>query len=135
MQGENEHLDSLRYAIGLLQIERKFRRRGALQDKIGDSLQELSAQYGELELHEKQDRQAEAIAALYSDTISSISPRIVVNGRPQYLQATRTVSWIRTLLFSGLRSAVLWHQLGGGRWSLMFGRKQILGEALTLLRG
>ncbi len=135
LEGENQQLDCLRYAVGLLQIERKFRRKNALQDKVGKALLDLSGQYDELELHEKQDLQAEGIARLYSETISSISPRIVVNGRPQYLQAVRTVNWIRTLLFCGLRSAVLWHQLGGGRWNLMFGRKQLLSEARSLLRG
>jgi high frequency lysogenization protein len=135
LSGENEQLDSLRYAVGLLQIERKFRRKSALQEKIGESLIALSSQFDELEQHERQDLQAKAIAKLYSETISPISPRIVVNGRPQYLRAARTVNWIRTLLFSGLRSAVLWHQLGGGRWNLMFGRKQILNEARSLLRG
>jgi high frequency lysogenization protein len=64
-----------------------------------------------------------------------LSPRIVINGRPQFLQVDRTVNWIRTLLFSGLRSAVLWRQMGGGRFSLMFGRKKMLEQAQTLLPG
>jgi len=89
----------------------------------------------ELEEHERHDLQAERIAGLYSKTISTISPRIVVNGRPQHLQVQRTVNWIRALLFSGLRSAVLWRQLGGGRFSLMFGRKKMLEQAQTLLPG
>ena len=134
LRGENQHLDSLRYGVGLLQIERKFRKKGSMQDEVGKTLKELSNEFAELEEHERQDLQAGAIAELYSQTISTLSPRIVVNGRPQYLNTDRTVNWIRTLLFSGLRSAVLWHQLGGGRWSLMFGRKQILAEAEALLK-
>lgn len=134
LRGESAHLDSLRYAVGLLQIERKFRKKNSMQDKVGNALIELSHQHEELELHEKQDLQAKAIATLYCETVSSISPRIVVKGNPQYLNSARTVDWIRTLLFSGLRSAVLWHQLGGSRWSLMFGRKQILSEAEALFR-
>jgi len=58
-----------------------------------------------------------------------------VHGKPQFLQSERTVSWIRTLLFAGLRSAHLWEQLGGSRWRLMFGRQQILQEAEQLLTG
>lgn len=135
LRGENQHLDSLRYAVGLLQIERKFRKQGAMQKNVGESLQQLSLDWDELEEHERQDLQAGAIAELYSQTISTLSPRIVVNGKPQYLNSERTVNWIRTLLFSGLRSSVLWRQLGGGRWSLMFGRKQILADAEALLHG
>ena len=76
LQGENQQLDSLRYSIGLLQIERKFRRRSAVQNQVGEALLDLSQQFDDLELHEKQDLQAKAIADLYSKTISLISPRI-----------------------------------------------------------
>jgi len=135
LQGENRHLDSLRYAVGLLQIERKFRRKSAMQRRIGVELEDLAHRFDALEEHERQDHLAEAIATLYRETVSSITPRIVVNGKPQYLQAGRTVNWIRTLLFSGLRSAVLWRQLGGGRWKLMFGRRQIIEDVRELLEG
>ena len=59
----------------------------------------------------------------------------MVSGRPQYLKNERTVNWVRTLLLAGLRSAMLWNQLGGGRFELMFGRKKIMQEAESLLMG
>jgi len=133
LQGDNRYTDSLRYAVGLLQIEKKFRRAGALQEEVGRRLQDISGLGPELEQHEREDLQAHDIAALYSETISQISPRIVVNGKPQYLKNERTVDWIRTLLFAGLRSAILWSQMGGGRFELMFGRKKIISEAESLL--
>lgn len=133
LQGESRHADSLRYAVGLLQVEKKFRRSAALQQEVGRRLEEI-AQVGEgLEQHERDDLQAGQVSALYSETISHVSPRIVVNGKPQYLQNPRTVNWIRTLLLAGLRSATLWHQLGGGRFELMFGRKTLIREAQSLL--
>ena len=61
------------------------------------------------------------------------APRIVINGKPQYLKNERTVDWVRTLLLAGLRSAMLWQQMGGGRFELMFGRKKIMREAESLL--
>ena len=133
LQGESRHADSLRYAVGLLQVEKKFRRSAALQQEVGRRLEEI-AQVGEgLEQHEREDLQAGQVSALYSETISHVSPRIVVNGKPQYLQNPRTVNWIRALLLAGLRSATLWHQLGGGRFELMFGRKTLIREAQSLL--
>jgi high frequency lysogenization protein len=133
LQGESRHADSLRYAVGLLQVEKKFRRSAALQQEVGRRLEEI-AQVGEgLEQHEREDLQAGQVSALYSETISHVSPRIVVNGKPQYLQNQRTVNWIRALLLAGLRSATLWHQLGGGRFELMFGRKTLIREAQSLL--
>jgi high frequency lysogenization protein len=133
LQGESRHADSLRYAVGLLQVEKKFRRSAALQREVGRRLEEIT-QVGEgLEQHERDDLQAGQISALYSDTISRLSPRIVVNGKPQYLKNQRTVDWVRALQLAGLRSAKLWHQLGGGRFELMFGRKTLIREARSLL--
>lgn len=135
LQGENRYADTLRYVVGLLQLEKKFRRSGRLQEEVGRRLLEASRIDPELEQHEREDRQAREISGLYSDTISTISPRIIVSGNPQYLQNDRTVDWVRTLLLAGLRSATLWSQLGGGRFELMFGRKKIMQEAQSFLMG
>jgi high frequency lysogenization protein len=135
LQGDRRHVESLGYAISIMQLENNFRKKAKMQSRIGMELQSVAMMDGDLELHEIKDLQAEKIAALYTKTISTLSPRIVINGRPQYLQVDRTVNWIRTLLFSGLRSAVLWRQMGGGRFNLMFGRKKMLEQAQTLLPG
>lgn len=133
LHGEARYADSLRYAVGLLQIERKFRRAPKIQDQVGHRLEEIARLGEDLEPHEREDLQATEISALYSETISRLVPRIVVNGKPQYLKNQRTVNWVRTLLLAGLRSATLWHQLGGGRFELMFGRKTLIREAQSLL--
>jgi high frequency lysogenization protein len=106
-----------------------------LQHEVGKALEQIAASASERQQHERQDLQATEIAELYTRTISNLTPRIVVHGRPQYLQNERTVSWIRTLLFAGLRSAVLWRQMGGGRWSLLTGRRRLLTQAQELLHG
>jgi len=133
LQGENRYSEALRYALGLFQIERKFIKSRDLQNTIGERLEQISDSGEALEDYEREDQQAHEIALLYSDTISQLTPRIVVNGKPQYLKTDRTVDWVRTLLLAGLRSAVLWDQLGGGRFELMFGRKKIMQEAQSLL--
>lgn len=128
-------MESLGYAVSIMQLENNFRKKTDMQARIGKELQTINNLDGDLELHDLKDLQARDIAKLYTNTISTLSPRIVINGRPQFLQVDRTVNWIRTLLFSGLRSAVLWRQMGGGRFSLMFGRKKMLEQAQTLLPG
>jgi len=135
LQGENRYAEALRYAIGLLQIERRFRATAQLQESVGKRLEEIAGSGAGLEDYQREDLQAHEIAQLYTDTISRLSPRIVVNGKPQHLKMDRTVDWIRTLLFAGLRSAVLWDQLGGGRFELLFGRKRIVRETQSLLLG
>jgi len=133
LQGDGHYADSLRYAVGLLQVEKKFRRSRKLQEMVGNRIEIISGEGIELDQHEREDLQAHEISDLYTGTVSTLSPRIVVNGKPQYLKNDRTVDWVRTLLMAGLRSATLWSQLGGGRFELMFGRKKIIREAESLM--
>lgn len=135
LQGDRRYMESLGYAVSIMQLENNFRKKTGMQSHIGTELLPIADIDDGTEIHEIKDLQAKKIAALYTETISTLSPRIVVQGRPQHLQVDRTVHWIRTLLFASLRSAVLWKQMGGGRFSLMFGRKKMLEEARSLLPG
>ena len=135
LQGDDQYADTLRYAIGLLQLQRRFNRSGKAQAEVGSTLEEIAGADPNLAQHEREDRQAREIAQLYTRTISKLSPRIMVSGKPQYLQLERTTDWIRTLLLAGIRSATLWSQLGGGRFELMFRRKKILRDVQQHLMG
>lgn len=133
LQGDSRYTESLRYAVSLLQIEKKFRKSRKFQETVGSRLADIASEGIELEQHEREDLQAHEISKLYTETVSKLTPRIIVSGRPQYLKSERTVDWVRTLLMAGLRSATLWNQLGGGRFELMFGRKKLIREAESLL--
>lgn len=133
LQGDRSSNDALRYAIALLQLERRFQSDKALQEKIGQGLEDIEQSACEVPEESLEDYKAGKVAELYTNTISKLQPRIVVNGRPQFLKTDRVVNWVRSLLMSGLRSAVLWDQLGGGRLELMFGRRRILDQAQELL--
>ena len=74
-----------------------------------------------------------SLGGLYSDTISHLNPRIMVSGEPTVLNNSDNANRIRTLLLSSIRSAVLWQQLGGSRWQLLFKRKKIVSIARSLL--
>ena len=133
--GEHRHSESLQHAVTLLQLQKKFTRQHDMVATVGERLQTIAEGTAELEDHRREEQQAEEVADLYTRTVSQLTPRVVVNGKPQHLQNPRTVSWIRALLFSGLRSAVLWQQLGGGRLNLLFGRKRLLEQAHQILHG
>ena len=70
------------------------------------------------------------LAALYEATLGSFEPRIRVIGKQLHLQNPSNIHRIRALLLAGIRSAVLWHQLGGRRWHLIAGRRALL-QALS----
>jgi high frequency lysogenization protein len=50
------------------------------------------------------------------------------------LSNDKNASRIRALLLAGLRSAILWRQCGGTRWSILFNRKRYENESTLLLR-
>jgi len=135
LNGDREHSETLQVAVGLLQLQSPFRRNQAMQEKVGEALESIAKIEPEAPEYERRDEQARRIARLYQETISHLAPRIVVHGKPNYLQNSHIVNWIRTLLFAGLRSAVLWGQLGGGRFSLLFGRRRMLAETARIMEG
>ena len=57
------------------------------------------------------------------------APRILVEGETTNLRDSRKASLIRALLLAGIRSAVLWRQLGATRWSLLFSRRRLVEDA------
>jgi high frequency lysogenization protein len=52
--------------------------------------------------------------------------RIQVSGNPAYLQQSGIAQRVRCLLFAGIRSAFLWHQVGGKRSHLLLRRDSLL---------
>ena len=67
------------------------------------------------------------IASLYQDTVSTLRLRIQVSGSSGFLQQPAVASRIRCLLFTAIRSAFLWQQLGGKRIHLALYRKRFAG--------
>ena len=128
------HGDVIRYTLALLQLERRLAR-------IPECLREVGARVSNvdeirmLDVSQKPIVNSEVIdglANVYESTLGRVEPRIRILGKQQHLQNSANINRIRALLLAGLRSAVLWHQLGGRRWHLVFNRKPI-AKALTQL--
>ena len=75
----------------------------------------------------------EKLAELYSRTISTLTPRIMVSGEHGHLANPAIAARVRAALLAGIRSAVLWRQLGGRRWQLLLRRGRIARAAADLL--
>ncbi len=73
------------------------------------------------------------LAEIYKETISKLSPKIIVKGDETYLGNPDIAAQIRATLLAGIRSAVLWKQSGGGRFHLFFSRRKMIAEAKRLL--
>ena len=51
-----------------------------------------------------------------------------MTGSPAVLQSPQVQAKVRSALLAGIRAAVLWHQVGGGRLQLMFSRNRLVNR-------
>lgn len=123
--------EQARYAASLVFLEKQLSKRPDLLNIISIGVEKAQAQseaYGVL--HENV---LANLGDLYHSTVSTLQPRIMVNGDPDLLSQPNTANKIRALLLSGIRATLLWRQCGGARWRFLFFRKQIQDEIKLLL--
>lgn len=133
---EPSDMEIARYVVALLALERRLERRPDAQDAIRRGLEAVEAQTRGLEPAAGEALPVpvvEKIAELYTQTVSPLGPRILVNGEQGYLANSLIAAKVRCALFAGIRAAFLWRQLGGRRWQLLFQRKKIADEASAIL--
>jgi len=139
LQGGNEpgDLEMARYVIAMIQLEGVLEKRQEIPETIRRGIETAQAQMKFFEAEDDQEgihpKLIEKLAELYIQTISTLAPRIMVNGEPGYLANPRITGGVRAALLAGIRSAVLWRQLGGRRWQLLLSRKKIAAEAGKIL--
>lgn len=120
-----------RYILTLLAIHRKLLKRRQLQQTLRAEIEKSATQlrhYGT-----NHPNTWARLGEAYQKTISTLTPRIMVNGERVYLSNNDNAAKIRALLLAALRSAVLWSQCGGSRLSLVFNRRGYFVEARKLV--
>lgn len=122
----------LRYMLAMMHLQQKLNGRQDMLAVIGSRLTQANQQA--LHFDSTHENVVANLADLYTDTVSKFRFRIHVRGEASYLQQQRIANQVRTLLFSGIRSAMLWHQVGGRRWHILVYRKRLLAHADELLR-
>lgn len=120
-----------RYTLSMMVLERKLSANKAAMSTLAQRISQLDRQLAHYEL--ESDTLLNAMAGIYVDVISPLGPRIQVTGSPTVLQNSQLQSKVRATLLAGIRAAVLWQQVGGGRLQLMFSRQRLLREAKSLL--
>ncbi|ELY4776698.1 high frequency lysogenization protein HflD [Cronobacter turicensis] len=120
-----------RYTLSLMVLERKLVGSKGAMNTLGNRIADLSRQLEHFEL--ESDTLMNAMAGIYVDVISPLGPRIQVNGSPNVLQSPQVQAKVRATLLAGIRAAVLWQQVGGGRLQLMFSRNRLTTQAKQIL--
>lgn len=130
--GRNRDMDISRYVVSMLFLERRLMKNPEILDTLSTGV-ELATRQSE-HFSTTHNNVIANLADIYSRTISELGPRIMVNGEQSYLETTAISNKIRTLLLAGIRSAVLWQQLGGRRWHVIFNRAKYLKIAQSFLK-
>ncbi len=110
---QKRDIESLRYAMGIIDLQRRFMRDKKLPHQLHDGLQHIEIKQENIE-----KQTIFEIAELYTSTLSTLPFRIQVFGNPQYLQEEEKAARIRAC----------------GRWHLLFNRTKILKQAELFLR-
>lgn len=134
LAGRADHRDMevTRYVLALLHLSKKLSQQPQLMQRIGATIEVIN---GQLDMFPLMHENTQAkLAELYKNTVSTLQPRIMVNGEHMHLNNERNAQRIRALLLAGIRSAILWNQIGGSRLRLLFTRKKYLNAADGLIR-
>ena len=127
-----ENPEQARYSASLVFLEHQLSNRKDLLNSIQIGIIKAQAQSEHFGLlHENIFAN---LGEIYQNTISTLQPRIMINGEQAYLSRTETANKIRACLLAGIRSAILWRQCGGTRWKFIFYRKKIQAELQILLK-
>jgi high frequency lysogenization protein len=124
--------EQARYSASLVFLENQLSSRKDMLKSIQTGITKAQAQSEHFGLlHENV---LANLGEIYQSTISTLQPRIMVNGEQSYLSRPEIANKIRACLLAGIRSAILWKQCGGTRWKFLFFRKKIQAELQNLLK-
>ena len=116
--------DVMRYVIGIMYLARRLTADTIRIKQVGDGITNAKRQADHFSV--THGNVIANIAGLYTDTVSTIKGRIQVTGNAFYLEQPAIAQRVRCLLFAGIRSAFLWHQLGGKRSHILWHRNNLL---------
>ncbi|EQB99163.1 high frequency lysogenization protein HflD [Photorhabdus temperata] len=131
--GSNSSLSAslTRYMLSLMVLERRLSKNQDASDALGNRISQLERQQTYFE--PMSEGMFNALAGIYVDVISPLGPKIQVTGSPDVLRNPLVQAKVRAILLAGVRCAVLWQQIGGSRWQLMFSRQRLLQQAKDIL--
>ncbi|WP_036769340.1 high frequency lysogenization protein HflD [Photorhabdus australis] len=127
----NISADLTRYMLSLMALERRLNKHQEASDALGNRINLLERQQAHFE--PMSEGMFNTLAGIYVDVVSPLGPRIQVTGSPDVLRNPLVQAKVRAILLAGIRCAVLWQQVGGGRLQLMFSRQRLVQQAKNIL--
>lgn len=127
---DKERNELMRYIISVIQLERTVHKQPQMLQQVSAGISRAQQQIEHFSL--LHTNVLASLADLYAGTLSTLKPRIMINGDEMLLTHPDNINKIRCCLLAAIRSAVLWRQTGGSRLQLLFSRKRYLDTLKTL---
>lgn len=122
-----KHPEVMRYVLLVVYLAGKLIKDKDRLSTIADRIEQTARQAEHFSL--THDNVYSSIAELYQQSVSTLAVRIQVVGSSTYLRQPAIAQRIRSQLFSAIRNAFLWRQLGGSQVHIML-RRKALAKAL-----
>ncbi|MFC0179840.1 high frequency lysogenization protein HflD [Thorsellia kenyensis] len=120
-----------RYVVSMSAIETRLMNNKSAQEQLRQRLYQYQQQ--SVFFKDEPEQQYNNLAGIYVDVISPLGQRIQVTGSEPILKNSNVQAKVRAILLGGIRASVLWKQVGGTRWQVIFFRKKIVQTANELL--
>ena len=133
LDDEKRDINLTRAVATVLHLERKLSRRTPMLEAIRTGIRQTER--AATTLGPLSDAICARLADLYVATVSTMRPRVLIQGNCLHLTQPRNVAKVRALLLSALRGAVLWRQMGGSSWRFLLQRRKVAEAARRLLTG
>jgi len=129
-KNNSRNTDVTRYVITLIHLQRKLEKNPDMLNEISTQLEKIKSNLDYFDLSHANT--LSKIAEVYKTTISTLQPKIIVEGEQAYLSSNTNADRIRALLLAGIRAVLLWRQTGGSRLQLLFSRGKYVKTARAL---
>lgn len=121
-----------RYVISMIHLERKLTKNPEMLQLLTRRVHYAVNQAGYFS--KTHPTVIASLADIYINTLGTLNFRIQVLGQAKFLNQEAVIKKVRALLLAGVRSTVLWRQVGGKRWQLFLWRNKLTKIAKQLLK-
>lgn len=122
-KNEGVNLHTQRYFFSLFLLERKLARNKKIKNELAKRVKQTVLQANFFSPYHPVV--VKSFADCYLQTISTFKYRLHIVGKAEIMQNQALFEKIRAALLAGIRALVLWRQLGGSRWDLIFANQKI----------
>ncbi len=112
-----------RYMLSVMRLQKKITHSSKMMHLLSQRIEQTKKQVDYFSL--LHPTVISNLADIYLNMISLFKFRIIIWGSRRILTAPDNMKKIRALLLAGVRSSVLWRQVGGSRLQLIFSRAKI----------